>query len=36
VAGNETAAAAVSVVLLTLSVAVLFLISWFGRRSVRG
>ncbi len=35
-AGNETAAAAVSVVLLTVSVAVLFLISWFGRRSIRG
>ena len=35
-AGNETAAAAVSVVLLTVSVAVLFLISWFGRRSIKG
>ncbi len=35
-AGNETAAAAVSVVLLTVSVAVLFLIGWFGRRSVKG
>jgi sulfate transport system permease protein len=34
-AGNETAAAAVSVVLLTLSVGVLLLISWFGRRSIR-
>jgi sulfate/thiosulfate transport system permease protein len=34
-AGNETAAAAVSVVLLTVSVAVLLLINWFGRRSVR-
>jgi sulfate/thiosulfate transport system permease protein len=35
-AGNTTAAAAVSVVLLTLSVAVLILINWWGRRSVRG
>jgi sulfate transport system permease protein len=35
-AGNTTAAAAVSVVLLTLSVAVLVLINWYGRRSVRG
>ncbi len=34
-AGNTTAAAAVSVVLLTLSVAVLILINWWGRRSIR-
>jgi sulfate/thiosulfate transport system permease protein len=34
-AGNETAAAAVSVVLLTISVAILFFINWYGRRSVR-
>jgi sulfate/thiosulfate transport system permease protein len=34
-AGNETAAAAVSVVLLAVSVGILFLINWFGRRSVR-
>ena len=34
-AGNETAAAAVSVVLLAVSVGVLLLINWFGRRSVR-
>jgi sulfate transport system permease protein len=35
-AGNETAAAAVSVVLLTVSVAVLLLINWFGRRAAKG
>ena len=35
-AGNETAAAAVSVVLLAVSVGVLFLINWFGRRAVKG
>jgi sulfate transport system permease protein len=35
-AGNETAAAAVSVVLLAVSVAVLLLINWFGRRAVKG
>jgi sulfate/thiosulfate transport system permease protein len=35
-AGNETAAASVSVVLLAISVAVLFLINWFGRRSAKG
>ena len=34
-AGNETSAAAVSVVLLAVSVAVLFAINWFGRRSAR-
>jgi sulfate/thiosulfate transport system permease protein len=34
-AGNTTAAAAVSVVLLTLSVLVLILINWYGRRSIR-
>ena len=34
-AGNETAAAAVSVVLLAVSVAILFLINWLGRRSLR-
>jgi sulfate/thiosulfate transport system permease protein len=34
-AGNETAAAAVSVVLLAVSVGVLFLINWLGRRSLR-
>ncbi len=34
-AGNETAAAAVSVVLLAVSVGVLFLINWLGRRSIR-
>ncbi len=34
-AGNETAAAAVSVVLLAISVGVLFLINWLGRRSIR-
>jgi sulfate/thiosulfate transport system permease protein len=35
-AGNATAAAAVSVVLLAVSVAILFLINWYGRRSARG
>ena len=35
-AGNETAAASVSVVLLAVSVAVLFAINWFGRRSAKG
>jgi sulfate transport system permease protein len=35
-AGNEAAAASVSVVLLAVSVAVLFLINWFGRRSAKG
>jgi sulfate transport system permease protein len=35
-AGNETAAAAVSVVLLAVSVGVLLLINWFGRRAVKG
>ena len=35
-AGNETAAASVSVVLLAVSVAVLLLIGWFGRRSIKG
>ena len=34
-AGNETAAAALSVVLLLVSVAILFLINWLGRRSVK-
>jgi sulfate/thiosulfate transport system permease protein len=34
--GNETAAAAVSVVLLTVSVLILFAINWFGRRTLRG
>jgi sulfate/thiosulfate transport system permease protein len=34
-AGNESAAAAVSVVLLAVSVAILFLLNWLGRRSVR-
>ena len=34
-AGNETAAAAVSVLLLSVSVGILLLINWFGRRSVR-
>jgi sulfate transport system permease protein len=34
-AGNETAAAALSVVLLALSVGILFLINWLGRRSFR-
>jgi sulfate/thiosulfate transport system permease protein len=33
--GNTTAAAAVSVVLLAISVGVLVLINWFGRRSLR-
>jgi sulfate/thiosulfate transport system permease protein len=33
--GNTTAAAAVSVVLLTVSVAILIAINWFGRRSAR-
>jgi sulfate transport system permease protein len=33
--GNTTAAAAVSVVLLTVSVGLLFLINWLGRRSIR-
>lgn len=35
-AGRETTAASLSVVLLFLSVAILFTIQWFGRRSVRG
>ena len=35
-AGNETAAASVSVVLLAVSVGVLLLIGWFGRRSIKG
>ena len=35
-AGNEAAAASVSVVLLAVSVAVLFLINCFGRRSAKG
>ena len=34
-AGNETAAAALSVVLLLVSVGILFLINWLGRRSVK-
>jgi sulfate/thiosulfate transport system permease protein len=34
-AGNETAAASVSVVLLAVSVGILFLINWLGRRSVK-
>jgi sulfate transport system permease protein len=34
-AGNETAAASVSVVLLAVSVGILFLINFLGRRSVR-
>jgi sulfate/thiosulfate transport system permease protein len=34
-AGNETAAAAVSTVLLAISVGILFLINFLGRRSVR-
>jgi sulfate/thiosulfate transport system permease protein len=34
-AGNTTAAAAVSVVLLAVSVGILLAINWFGRRSVR-
>jgi sulfate transport system permease protein len=33
--GNTTAAAAVSVVLLTISVALLFVINWLGRRTAR-
>jgi sulfate/thiosulfate transport system permease protein len=35
-AGNEAAAASVSVVLLAVSVAVLFFINWFGRRAAKG
>ena len=35
-AGNTTAAASVSVVLLAVSVGVLLLINWYGRRSIRG
>ena len=35
-AGNEAAAASVSVVLLGVSVAVLFFINWFGRRAAKG
>ncbi len=35
-AGNEAAAASVSVVLLAISVAVLFFINWFGRRAAKG
>jgi sulfate transport system permease protein len=34
-AGNEVAAASVSVVLLAVSVAILVLINWLGRRSIR-
>ena len=34
-AGNTTAAAAVSVVLLAVSVGILFLINWLGRRSIK-
>ena len=33
--GNETSAAAVSVVLLAVSVGILILINWLGRRSIR-
>lgn len=35
-AGNEAAAASISVLLLFVSVVILFAINWFGRRSIKG